>query len=116
MQYKYQLKNATQFGWPGLKGYAFNSANDFAEASAVLFEVTDRHGRVRNTLSDRIYLVLEGEGEFDINGEKIPVQPYDVIIVPKNTEYDYRGNLKLFLVHSPAYDPASDVDLESRQD
>ncbi|RLG16227.1 hypothetical protein DRN63_04425, partial [Nanoarchaeota archaeon] len=84
-------------------------------ASAAYFEVSGRHGKVKTTKSDRVYLVLEGEGEFIINDEVIPVKATDVIIVPKNTPYDYRATsdiLKLFLVHCPAYDPEAEVKLE----
>ena len=79
------------------------------------FEVTGRHGKVKSTKSDRIYLILDGQGEFIIDGKIIPVGKRDVIIFPKNTPYDYKaekGTLKLFLVHCPAFDPEADVKLE----
>jgi len=112
---KYTLKEAYPFNWEGLEGWAYNSKDDFPNASAAYFEVTQSHGKVKTTKSDRIYLILDGEGEFIINGKIIPVKKTDVIIVPKNTPYDYkstRGVLKLFLVHTPAFDPKADVNLE----
>lgn len=115
MKYKYSLSEAYRFSWPGITGFAFNSKSDFERASAAVFEVNERHGRVRNLLSDRVYLVLEGAGEFVIDSNIISVSKYDVVIVPKDTEYDYRGKMKLFLVHCPAYDPTSDIDLENMQ-
>lgn len=110
---KYTLKNAFQFGWKGLKGWAYNSKNDFPNASAAYFEVDDHHGKVKTNLSDRIYYVIEGKGEFIINDKIVPVEKTDVVIVPKKTPYDYRGNLKLFLVHVPAYDESYEVKLET---
>jgi mannose-6-phosphate isomerase-like protein (cupin superfamily) len=98
-----------------LKGYAFSSKEDFERASAAYFEVEERHGMVRNLISDRIYFVLDGMGDFIIDNEKVAVQKGDVIIVPRNTNYDYQGKLKLFLVHSPAYDPKNDIDIEGFQ-
>jgi mannose-6-phosphate isomerase-like protein (cupin superfamily) len=112
---KFRLKNAYKFGWKGLKGLAYNSKEDFKRASAAMFEVTGRHGKVKSLVSDRIYLILEGKGEFIINGKKVPVEKNDVIIVPKNTPYDYKavkGKLKLFLVHTPAFDNKKEVKLE----
>ena len=112
---KYVLKKAYQFGWEGLKGWAYNSKDDFPNASAAYFEVTGSHGKVKTTKSDRIYFVLEGQGEFIIDGKIISVEKTDVVIVPKNTPYDYKamkGTLKLFLVHCPAFDPEADVKLE----
>ena len=115
MVLKFKLKDAYKFGWKGLKGVAYNSKEDFKKASAALFEVTGRHGKVKSLVSDRIYLVLEGKGEFIANEKIVPVEKNDVIIIPKNTPYDYkavRGTLKLFLVHAPAFDENKEVKLE----
>jgi mannose-6-phosphate isomerase-like protein (cupin superfamily) len=112
---KFKLKNAYKFGWKGLKGLSYSSKKDFERASAAMFEVTGRHEKVKSLVSDRIYLVLGGKGEFIINGKKVPVEKNDVIIVPKNTPYNYRrvkGKLRLFLVHTPAFDDKKEVKLE----
>jgi len=107
-QMKYSLSNATEFGWSGIKAKAISSKDDFPGASAAYFEVTGSHGRVKTECSDRIYLVLEGTGEFDVDGKIVSVIKDDVVIVPKNTPYDYKATdgttLKLYLVHTPAYD------------
>ncbi len=112
---KFKLKNTFQFGWEGLKGRAYNSKEDFPGASAATVEITGRHGKAKSLVSDIIYLVLEGKGEFIINEEIIPIEKNDVIIVPKNTPYDYRavdGTLKLYLVHTPAFDEHKEVKLK----
>ncbi len=112
---KFTLKGARQFEWEGLKGWAYNSKEDFASASGVYFEVVGSHGKIKTTKSDRVYFIVDGKGEFIINEEVIPVEKSDMVIVPKTTPYDYRakeGVLKLFLVHTPAFDPDSEVKLE----
>ena len=112
---RFKLKDAYKFGWKGLKGWAYNSKNDFPNASATYFEVTGKHGKIKTTKSDRVYLVLEGKGEFIINDKVINVEKDDVIIVPKNTPYDYkakRGIMKLFLVHTPAFEPEAEEKLK----
>lgn len=116
---KFTLPNASKFGWEGLKGCAYNSSDDFSRASAAYFEVTDKgHGKTKTTLSDRIYYVLEGCGEFVIDGEVEKVNTTDVIIVPKDTLYDYYADkgtvMKLFLVHTPAFDQAYEIKLKNR--
>jgi mannose-6-phosphate isomerase-like protein (cupin superfamily) len=111
---KFSIQNALSFGWEGLKGKAYNSKEDFDNASAAIFEVVGSHGKVKTTKSDRIYYVVEGEGEFSVNGETFKVSTEDVIIIPKNTPYDYKttsGAMKLFLVHTPAYDQDAEVKL-----
>ncbi len=112
---KFSLDNAFDFGWAGLKGKAISSADDFADASAAYFEVAGSHGKVKSKVSNRIYFVLDGEGEFNIDGGVESVKPDDVVIVPKNTPYDYKatsGVLKMFLVHTPAYSETDEVKLE----
>ncbi len=101
---KFELKKAKRFGWNGLKGWVYNSKEEFKNSSAAYFEVDGSHGKVKTTLSDRVYFVIEGKGEFIINRKVIPVRKSDVVIVPKNTAYDYKGKMKLFLVHAPAFD------------
>jgi mannose-6-phosphate isomerase-like protein (cupin superfamily) len=112
---KFTLKNASEFGWDGLKGHAYNSTEDFPNASGAYFEVTGSHGKVKTTKSDRIYFIIDGNGEFIIDGNIIEVTKTDMVIVPKNTPYDYKakgGTLKMFLVHTPAYTPEHDIKLE----
>mgnify|MGYP001142051761 CR=1 FL=1 len=108
---KFKLKDAFKFSWKGLKGWVYNSKEDFSNASAVYFKVTGSHGRVKTLISDRVYLVLKGRGHFIINKEVIPVKKTDVIIVPKNTPYDYKGKMELFLVHVPAFDQKKEIKL-----
>lgn len=112
---RFSLKRARKFGWKGLKGWVFNSKTDFKNASAAYFEVTGRHGKIKTKKSDRIYFVIDGHGEFSVGKKVFRVKKNDVVIVPKNTPYDYRtlnGKLKLFLVHTPAFDPKAEVNLE----
>jgi len=103
---KLTLEKANKFDWEELKGFAYNSADDFANLSGAYLEVTGSHGKVKTSYSDRIYYIIEGNGEFIIDNNIIEVTKTDVIIIPKNTPYDYKaigGVMKLFLVHSPAY-------------
>ncbi len=110
---KFKLKDAYKFGWKGLKGWAYNSKDDFRNASAAYFEISGTHGRTKSKISDRIYLVLDGSGKFTIGEKTIQVKKMDVIIVPKNTPYDYKGKMKLYLVHSPAFDQSKEVSLRN---
>jgi len=113
---KFEFKNAREISWDGWKGLAYNSKDDFKRASALYIEVTKRHGLSKTTKSDRIYYVLEGNGEFIIKDKKYKVDKTDVIIVEKNTPYDYKalgkGTLKMFMLHVPAFDPKYVVELE----
>ena len=112
---KFELKNAGSLEWEGIKGLVYNTKEDFKNANATYFEVTGRHGKVKNETSDRVYYVIEGKGEFTINDEVFSVKETDVIIIPKNTPYDYKAKgkmMKLFLVHTPAYNSKAEKSLE----
>ena len=109
---KFTKANAHGFGWKGLRGWAYNSKGDFKNASAAYFEVKTEHGKVKTKRSDRIYYVIEGKGTFIINDKSVPVRKTDVVIVPKNAPYNYKGKMKLFLVHVPAFDEKYEVSLK----
>ncbi len=113
---KFTLEKAKKIGWEGLEAWVYSSKEDFANASGIYFEVTGRHGKIKTSLSDRVYFVIEGQGEFIIDEQRHPVKDKDMIIIPKNTPYDYKaveGMLKLFLVHTPAFDPEHEHSLET---
>jgi len=117
---KFSLRKQNKVGWKGWNAWPYSKNTDFANASALYIEVTTHHGKVKSKKSDRVYYVIEGEGRFIINNEEFPVQKNDVLIVPKNTPYDYyakkRTTLRLFLVHLPAFDPEAEVKLEQPED
>jgi len=50
-----------------------------------------------------IYFILEGEGFFDINGEKKEVKKGMLVEVPPNVEYVYSGKMKLLLITNPPW-------------
>jgi len=105
---KYTLEEAKRTGRPPeIEVHAYNTKEDFEQASAGMVESRGRHGRIKQLISDRIYLILEGEGEFffgEEGDEGAPVANDDVLLLPKDTVYDYQGRMRLFLVDAP---PAS---------
>ena len=113
---KFKKNQARKTGWDGLDFWVYSTKDDFKNASSAYFEVTKAHGKVKTTVSDRIYYVIDGKGVFEIDGVKDAVEPSDVVVVPKNTPYDYWATdgtvLKLFLVHTPAFDPEGEVELD----
>ncbi len=77
--------------------------------SGALIEIDGDHGAVQCLQEDRIYFILEGKGEFVIEGRAQKVQKYDLIFVPKKTPYNIIGKMKYFLVCSPCFKPGDDV-------
>lgn len=109
---KFSLKDAKPFSVEEIKGFEYNTKQDFANASVVFAKVKGRHGKIKNVKSDRVYIVVDGEGKFVIDGKETEVKKNDVVIVPKNSPYDYQGNMKIFPVDCPAFEKDADMKLE----
>jgi mannose-6-phosphate isomerase-like protein (cupin superfamily) len=80
--------------------------------SCAYIEMNGRHGKLMYKKSDRLYYVISGHGVFTIDGKPVEVKEGDVLMVPKDTPYDYEGEMELLLVDSPAFDPLADKSLE----
>lgn len=63
-------------------------------------------GHYKTTLKDatRMYFVVEGSGDFTIDGHKDSADLYDLFIVNSGQTYEYRGKMKLIEVNVPATD------------
>lgn len=54
-------------------------------------------------ISTMFYYILEGNGIFIINDEKIQVKSNDLIEIPPKHKYTYSGNLKMLEIQTPAF-------------
>lgn len=52
-----------------------------------------------------IYLILEGEGHLELDGEKIPVQPMTAVYIRPGCRHRAVGKLRIVNVPVPAFDP-----------
>lgn len=55
-----------------------------------------------------IYLVLEGTGEVELDGERFPVKPLTAIFIKPGCRHRAIGNLRIINVPIPAFDPADE--------
>jgi len=106
MQHVVPASQATKIHYPGIEVSAYDCGDDFASASTIL--VAGSHDRIRSTASDRIYLVMQGSGWFEVDGAIRPVAVEDVIFLPRETVYAYGGEMRLFLVHAPGFQAGTD--------
>lgn len=65
----------------------------------------EKHDETTITNSDRAYYVLEGE--ININDELIG-KFGDVLFIPANTEYHFKGTFKAVIINSPAFNPQNE--------
>ena len=52
-----------------------------------------------------IYLVLEGEGEIELDGERFPVRPMSAIMIQPGCRHRAIGRMKIINIPVPAFDP-----------
>ena len=66
---------------------------------SVAISIAKDHKEVTKTTSDRIYFVLEGE----IQANNLVAKEGEVVFVPANTEYEFKGAFKAVLINSPPF-------------
>ena len=77
--------------WDQTKSWNYKLKHLSPYQSVVYAEITDDHGEVHTNDIERIYYIVDGEGEFVINGEVIPVKVGDVFTVAPKTTYNYHS-------------------------
>lgn len=93
----------------GLNGYTLNlSSKDISISVEDVFEGHDRY--CINRRSSHIYYVLEGSGEFKINGFRYSVDKDDVVEIMPNTEFVFAGKMKLLLIMTPAFNTEDNIE------
>lgn len=55
-----------------------------------------------------IYLVLEGEGFMELDGQRFPVKPMTSILIKPGCRHRAIGKLKIVNIPVPAFDPADE--------
>jgi mannose-6-phosphate isomerase-like protein (cupin superfamily) len=85
---KISKKDAIQHNREGVNGTYYQLPDIEGGTTIAYAEFTGEHGE--RTIEDkaRIYYILEGKGEFVINGKKFDVEDGDVIPVPPHSTYN----------------------------
>ena len=52
-----------------------------------------------------IYYILEGMGEMELDGDRVPVRPGTAIFIPPGVRHRAIGKLRLINIPVPAFDP-----------
>ncbi len=85
---------------------AFAAPGNVASMHIVQIESDSRtHYHRRMT---EIYLVLEGEGHMELDGELVPVQPMTAIYIKPGCRHRAIGRLKILNVPVPAFDESDE--------
>lgn len=84
----------------------FLTKKDCEEVSLAVSKAQEHSETTKNTKSNRVYYLLEGELIVERGDKELRAEPGDVIFVP--TEYHFEGTFKAVLINSPAFDPENE--------
>jgi len=81
---------------------------DNATATVHLVEIS-RDSRVHyHKKLTEIYLVLEGGGHLELDGQCVPVEPMTVVMIKPGCRHRAVGRMKIINTSIPAFDPADE--------
>ncbi len=86
---------------------AFAGANSNA-ASLHLVEIEEDSRPHYHKRMTEIYLVLEGSGHMELDGQRIAVRPMSAIYISPGCRHRAVGKLKIINIPIPAFDPADE--------
>ena len=87
---------------------AFGSAGEQPVATLHLVDISkDARTHYHKKLTE-IYLVLEGEGHLELDGELVPVKPMTAVYIKPGCRHRAVGKLRIVNIPVPAFDPADE--------
>jgi mannose-6-phosphate isomerase-like protein (cupin superfamily) len=82
--------------------------------SVTWVRINGHHDRIVNHVCDRVYYVLEGAGQFQLeDGPLEHVEAGDAVFIPRGTPYEFGGEMTYLVINAPAFVPDSDRVLPS---
>jgi mannose-6-phosphate isomerase-like protein (cupin superfamily) len=85
---KVSKNQATHHGRDGVDAYYYQFPEINGSTTVAYAEFTGEHGERTIGERSRIYYILEGSGEFIINGEKFDIEVGDTVAVPAHGTYN----------------------------
>ena len=77
--------------------------------SVVRTHLDGKHPFMKNIKSNRTYYILNGNGTFYFEKETINLKDGQMLLIPANTKYGFKGKFDALLIDCPAFNPADDV-------
>lgn len=101
----FKKDNAFETEKQGVKMRIYNSKEDYAEAAVVYQETETGHKEeFYHSKSNFIFYIIEGSGTWYIEDVPHEVEQGDVIIIPPNKRFYYKGKLKQVCITAPAWE------------
>src|SRR5204863_1910078 len=84
---------------------AFASDRGAGAASVHLVDISvDARSHYHKRMTE-IYLVLEGSGHLELDGELVPVKPMTAVYIHPGCRHRAVGNMRIINIPVPAFDP-----------
>jgi mannose-6-phosphate isomerase-like protein (cupin superfamily) len=77
-------------------------------ASVHLVDISDEARVHYHKITTEIYVVLEGEGEIELDGVRHPVRPLSAVYIKPGCRHRAIGRMRLLNIPIPAFDPADE--------
>jgi mannose-6-phosphate isomerase-like protein (cupin superfamily) len=102
----YKKENAVNIEKNGVKMRIYNNKEQCPQAAVAFQETETGHSEeFVHKKSFFIFYIITGKGTWFIEDKPYDVEGGDSIIIPPNTKFYYKGNLKQVCVTSPAWEP-----------
>ncbi len=85
------------------------SKDDNIGYSVVRTHLDGKHPYMKNTNSNRTYYLINGEAKFYVDNDIFEISTGEMMIIPKNTKYAFKGKFDAILIDCPAFDVKYDV-------
>lgn len=82
-----------------------------SENTTATVHLTDIHADAKVHYHKRmteIYVVLEGEGEIELDGERFPLKPLTTVMIRPGCRHRAIGRLRILNIPIPPFDPADE--------
>lgn len=101
----YKKNTAIELEKHGVKMRVYNSREQCPEAAIVYQETkTGHHEEFYHSKSNFIFYIIKGSGTWFIEDQPYKVETGDVVIIPPNNKFYYKGNLKQICITTPAWE------------
>jgi len=81
------------------------AGNEKSPASVHLLELADEPTCHYHKKTTEIYVILEGEGGLELDGELVPVKPMSAVMIKPGCRHRGVGKMKLYNISIPRFDP-----------
>ncbi len=88
----------------GFSRRAFASPDNPVATVHVVDIAEDSRAHYHRKLTE-IYVIIEGEGHVELDGERVPVRPMTSILIRPGCRHRAVGRMRIIVVPVPAFDP-----------